>query len=60
MPEAEIRVALFTARHMGVDPWADENDEHESRGGQGESSDEGASELEREARRRREQVRADG
>jgi hypothetical protein len=52
--------ALFTAPHMGVDPWADENDEHESRGGQGESSDEGASELEREARRRREQVRADG
>lgn len=52
--------ALFTARQMGVDPWADENDEHESRGGQGESSDEGASELEREARRRREQVRADG
>lgn len=44
---------------MGVDPWADENDEHESRGGQGEYSDEGASELEREARRRREQVRAD-
>ena len=34
---------------MGVDPWADENDEHESRGGQGEYSDEGASELEREA-----------
>jgi hypothetical protein len=52
--------ALFSARDMGVDPWADENDEHESRGGQGDSSDEGASELEREARRRREQVRADG
>ena len=41
---------------MGVDPWADENDEHETRGGV--SSGEGVDELEREARRRREQVRA--
>ena len=41
---------------MGVDPWADENEEHETRGGV--SSAEGVDELEREARRRREQVRA--
>lgn len=54
-----VSLAAGSARRagaMGVDPWADENDEHETRAGV--SSGEGVDELEREARRRREQVRA--
>jgi hypothetical protein len=43
---------------MGVDPWAEENDEHETRGYHREfSGDDGNAELEREARRRRDRVR---